>query len=471
MSRPLTDFELSVPYDADRRFNRLPGLSDAGGAMDTYRGYKKNGLIVSGDEEEESTDVKLLPFGDRYLDFIERDPAEDKPLNILTGSVRSAKTWAMIPKIVSLLSYPVKGRRIITGASKTTIFENVLNDLFDVIGPSNYTWSAHSGVLTLFGQRWRVIGAKDEGSEKYIRGSTIGVAYCDELSLMPQQFFQMLLTRMSPKGARFYATTNPDSPHHWLKETVLDKAEIQQDLYQQSFTLEDNPNLDEAYKERTKRTYTGVFYQRFILGLWVLAQGAIYRDVLSAENYYTNATRPSTLLAQNGHVEHWIAVDYGTVNPCVFIDIYDDGNVAWWDREYYWDSRETHLQKTDAQYADDLMEFIGPNVDPRWWPGIIVDPSAASFKVELNRRGLMVLDAENTVASGINRVSTMLSRKKIRINIDNTKMGVREMQNYSWDEKEAKSGGTERPIKSHDHYPDAGRYWCETRIPDWRLQI
>lgn len=417
-------------------------------------------------------DRKMLPFGTKAYLFAHRKPENDKRINILTGAVRSAKTWAMIPKLIELLRYKVSGTRIITGASKVSIYQNVLNDLFDIIGPANYTYSRMSGELTLFGQHWRVIGAKDEGSEKYIRGSTIGIAYCDELSLMPQSFFNMLLSRMSPAGARLYATTNPDSPYHWLKKEVIDNKEMAAILWTQHFTLFDNPNLTEEYRADVKRMYTGVFYSRFILGLWVLAAGAIYRDVLAEDLFYTDAQRPPALRGRGGHITHYVAIDAGTVNACVFIDLYDDGYRIWADREYYWDSREQRLQKTNGQYADDLIQFVGgygPNGDTREWPGIIIDPSAASLKVELIQRGFFILDANNEVEEGLSKVSTMLSLKKLRINRSCTN-GIREMMTYSWNEKKAEAG-IEEPLKEHDHWPDALRYYIQTLIDNYRLTV
>jgi PBSX family phage terminase large subunit len=376
----------------------------------------------------------------------------------------------MIPKLLWLSRYPVAGKRVIIGVTRNTVYNNVLDDLFSVIGLGAFQYNKSSGALTLFGTRWQVIGARDEGSEKYIRGLTIGIAYCDELTLIPRSSYQMVMSRMSPKGARFYATTNPDSPYHWLKTEVLDNYRLREanDIFVEHFDLDDNPHLEHEFKESLKRQFSGVFYKRFIEGLWVLAEGAIYRDVLTDDVFYTDADRPIALRARGGHQEHWIGVDYGTINPCVFIDAYDDGVTIWIDREYYWDSRAQNRQKTDAEYATDMVQFVGGD-DPRNWPGVIIDPSAASLQVELRNRGFWVVDADNSVDGGIRRVSAMLNRKKLRINKQGCPNGVKEMQTYAWSERRAEITGREVPIKSHDHYPDALRYIVQTRISDWRL--
>jgi hypothetical protein len=239
--------------------------------------------------------------------------------------------------------------------------------------------------------------------------------------------------------------------------------------------MDDNPNLDQRFIEFTKRKYTGVFYSRFVLGLWVLAEGAIYRDVLSDATYYDDSTRPVGLLSQNGHLERWVSIDYGTANPCVFIDTYDDGTTLWAEREYYWDSRAQSRQKTDAEYVHDLVEFVTPPgmfaTDPaseRLWPGVIIDPSAASFRAALMARGFHVIDADNTVEDGIRRVSTLLARGRLRIHRKNCPEGIREMQTYSWDSKKNEKG-VDQPLKVRDHWPDGIRYHVNTRIPDYRI--
>jgi PBSX family phage terminase large subunit len=426
--------------------------------------------------------IDLQPFGEKAHAFAFRPVEQDKRINILDGSIRSSKTWQMIPKLLQLCVYEVKGQRIITGVSKQTIKQNILNDLFDLLGEDNYTYNGHSGDLTLFNSKWIVIGAKDEGSEKYIRGVTVGIAYSDELTLMPKSFLMMLFGRMSPANARFYGTTNPDTPYHYLKEEILENPAYQAHLYHAHYTLADNPNLSEEYKEFVTKAYTGVWYDRYILGKWVIAQGAIYRDVLTPDIFYHNwhepddsckecdkgiRMAPQGLRGQGGYVERYIGVDYGTVNPCVFCEFLDDGVTLWADREYYWDSKKERQQKTDSDYADDLIDFAKSD-GKRDSAQIIIDPSAASFRVELQRRGVYVKEADNEVNDGIRMTASMLGLKRLLINV-NCVNGKREMETYSWNEKKSKLGD-EEPIKTHDHWPDQARYVIKTQINSWRLE-
>ncbi|WP_304459784.1 PBSX family phage terminase large subunit, partial [Alicyclobacillus sendaiensis] len=284
-------------------------------------------------------------------------------------------------------------------------------------------------------------------------------AYGDEVTLWPENFFKMLLSRLSVAGAKFFGTTNPDSPYHWLKAEYLDKPDL--DLRSWHFTLEDNPNLDSAYVESLKREYTGLWYKRFILGLWVMAEGAVYDMWDDALNTFTDADMPPGLKTV---ARRYVSVDYGTQNATVFLDCLDDGDTLWIVNEYYHSGREHGRQKEDAEYADDLLNFVGPE-RPRF---VIVDPSAASFKVALRRRGLMVKDAENDVLEGIRMTATMIAKRKLRVNRDRCKNLIKEISGYVWDEKAAERG-QEKPVKQNDHACDALRYLVATVVNPRRL--
>jgi PBSX family phage terminase large subunit len=405
-------------------------------------------------------------FGPRAEGFAMRPPKDDLPINLLEGAVRSGKTWSLHPKALYCCRYYVGGLKLFTGVSKQSVYNNILSDIFQMIGARNYSYNRTTGQLKLFDSDWLVVGAKDEGSERYIRGLTVGIAICDEVSLMPQSFFQMLLSRMSPPGARLYGTTNPDSPYHWLKAQYLENSELRAKriLWSEHFTMADNPNLTAEFVDSQKRLYTGFFYKRFIEGLWVVAEGAIYKDSWSEALIYDVQDEPIGLRAEGGHHQRTIAVDYGTNHPMVFLDIYDDGHLFWVVREYYWDSEVEMRQKTDAEYADDLLKFIGPRNDAK----VLIDPSAASFKAEMTKRGIWYAEAENDVDEGIRVSSMILNQRLVRFCRQNAPKTIQEMQTYAWDPRAAKLG-EEKPLKIHDHCPDAFRYFAKTEVSYWRL--
>lgn len=408
--------------------------------------------------------MRTLNYGPRVGWFAFQDPTEDRRYNILTGAVRSGKTWALHPKILRLCKYPVTGWRILTGQSKESIYNNVLNDLFSLIGPSAYHYNSQSGLLRIGKAYWKVMGAKDEGSEKFLRGSTVGAFVCDELTLTPQNFFEMMLTRMSPEGARFYATTNCDSPLHWLKKWMDDQHEKKTgELLNMHLTMDDNPNLPADFKKSIKSTFRGVFYERFILGLWVMAEGSIYRDSWSDDLLFDDSTMPLGLLNQGGYKDRWVSVDAGVDHPQVYLEFYDDGETIWVPKEYFWDSRKEQRQKTDGQYADDMSDFMGANRACE----IIVPPECASLEAEFKLRGWWVREAENEVDEGIKTVAGMMTNRKIRIHRRCVNLR-KQLETYIWDQKAALRG-IEQPLKQLDDGPDCLRYGVHRKIPKWRF--
>lgn len=401
-----------------------------------------------------------LNYGLRMERFAMRPPEQDAKINVLVGSVRSGKTWGLHSKIIYLCDYPVAGRRLLTGVSKASIKTNVLTDLFDLIGSRNYKYNSQSGELRLFNSDWIVYGAHDEGSEKYLRGATIGAAVCDEVVLMPQSYFQMLLTRTSPHGSRVYGSTNADNSEHWLKKQYLDNEELRKDrlLWWDTYTMDDNPNLDPEYVASQKKLYTGVFYDRMILGQWNMVGGAVYAGAWGDWTPYDDKTAPGTLHNLGRRAAHYIGVDYGTTNPCVFLHAIDDGHTVWFDNEYYWDSAKKMRSKTDAEYVEDLVKFVKESRLGGQTPKVLVDPSAASFREALVRKGDFWLGAANNdVLDGIRRTASALQQRKIRYHRERCPNSLREHVNYAWDEKAAKRG-EEQPVKSGDHTCDAGRY-------------
>lgn len=398
--------------------------------------------------------------GPRIQKFAINPMRDDKKLNIMVGSVRSGKTWGCHYKILQGCAYDVQGRRIITGQTKETVYNNVLNDLFEMLDAEDYSYNRTTGRLDLYGVPWRVIGARDEGSEKLLRGSTVGLAVCDEVVLMPQGFFKMLLTRMSPPGSRLYGTTNPDSPLHWLKVDFLDNSALRDLLWWDTFTMDDNPNLSKEFVDSQKLFYKGMFYKRFIQGLWVMAEGAIWGDAWNDDLIYD--TPPASLKNAGGFVDHWISCDYGTAHPHVYQEFWDDGNVIWLDREFVWDSRIEMRQKTDGQYADDLIAFMGSNSGCQ----VIVPPEALSFRQECMNRGIWITEANNTVADGLQTVAGLMSTKRLRINRA-CKRILRGIQSHVWDPQKA-ARGVEEPLKQDDDEADCLRYGLHTKIPKWR---
>lgn len=373
----------------------------------------------------------------------------NKRLNFWEGSVRSGKSFSSILRFISEIKDGPKGSAMIVGTSRDSIQRNVIAEMCNLLGfpmPTPKTTQ-----MELFGRTIYLVGANDERAQKRIQGSTLAMAYVDELSLIPYGFFKMLLSRLSVKDAKLFATTNPDSPFHWVKTEYLDNPDL--DLSRFTFRLDDNPSLDEFYIKHLKKEYSGLWYDRYIDGKWVLAEGCVYGffdHTIHVIDYPPRAT------------QYILGVDYGTTNPTAFvmIGINKESFPNYWTfKEYYWDSKKEMRQKTDSEYADDLADFISG------FPvtAIYIDPSAASFRLECGRRGIQnIFEANNDVLDGIRFVSQLLSDGTFKIS-SNCKHLIEEMGSYVWDTK-ATERGEDKPLKEHDHICDATRYSLFTHL-------
>ena len=345
---------------------------------------------------------------------------------------------------------PATGNYIMVAKTLTSLRRNCLDLLQELVGQSNFIYSLSAKEGVLFGRRMFLEGVNDARAESKIRGMTLQGAYCDELTLFTEDFFAMLLSRLSLEGAKLIGTTNPDGPMHWLKQTYIDRQE-ELDMSVKQFLIDDNTFLDLVYVENLKKEYTGVFYDRYILGRWVRAEGIIF------DMYDDNDQRQ--VHEDKGEFEwYFAACDYGTQNPCTFAmyGVRGDGE----DRrmhickEYYYDGRKERRQKTDAEYANDFQDFIG---DTRL-RCVVVDPSAASFIAQLKKDGWHVLQAKNDVFEGICMMSTVI--KQGRFTLDPSCQHTRrERQSYMWDEAAA-ARGEDKPMKIDDHTCDRDRYAC-----------
>jgi PBSX family phage terminase large subunit len=407
----------------------------------------------------------VKPFGAKAWKWIMTPPEQDPRYVVLQGAVRSSKTFSVSAKMIIQYSrYEVGGKRIICGTSKATVLRNILLDLEQICGRSNFAYNQSTGQLTLFDKTWFVLASRDESSYKTLLGSTVGIAVVDEAVEAPKSFFAQLLMRMSPDGARLAATTNPGSPYSYFKTDFLDSPAIQPDLLNLHFTLDDNPNISAKAKAAIVASQTGVYALRYISGIWCLAEGSIWKDAWDDNlNTCTNKTEPIWLKNAGGYVDRWYSIDPGVSHSQVTLEFYDTGDVIYVTREDVWDSSVTLNQRTDAQYAAALQKFM---VHPGCQ--VILPPEAASYKTELLHRGLWVSEADNSVGEGIHTVSTLLSKRKVIINKDMCPRLYKAIPAYAWDAKAAKLG-KEEPLKVNDDEVDALRYGLHGKITPWRV--
>lgn len=418
-------------------------------------------------------------------------PVKDMDGIIADGAIRSGKTVSMSLSYVFWAMSSFNGQNFIMAGKTISSFQrNVLTNLKMMLRSRGYHCIHHlsgetpnmlevtKGKVTNY---FHIFGGKDEGSQELVQGITAAGAFFDEVALMPESFVNQATGRCSITGSKFWFNCNPAGPMHWFKTGWINKSigylgrkkteeliaadkEVKNILYLH-FTMDDNLSLDEAIKKRYRSLYAGVFFLRYIEGLWAVAEGLIYTMFTKSANIYDDETRPKGLEYLSTRT---ISLDYGTTNPCVFLDIYDDGDTIWVDREYRWDSRvEKEGQKTDSQYGDDMDSFMGDNPDLQC--DVVSDPSAASFIAELKSRGYIVKPADNEVLDGIRVVAALFQAGKIKVH-KRCKGLITELRSYVWDDKAAQHGD-EKPVKQLDHGPDALRYFCMTKLPKWRRNV
>lgn len=404
----------------------------------------------------------------KQLDLMRRwQRNELKRINLLEGSVSSGKTWiSLVLWAFWVKTMPQDKLYLMCAKSLTTLKRNCLLLLQELVGERNFTFSIAAKEGYLFGRHVLLEGAYDERAEAKIRGLTIQGAYADELTQIPEAFFVMLLSRLRVPRAKLIATTNPDAPGHWLKKNYINRA-AELSFLDLKFLLDDNTTLPRDYVDSVKKEYTGVFFERFILGNWVNAEGIIYPNYEKAIGEPPEDSTPT---------DYRLSIDYGTMNAFAALLWEKHGSVWYATREYYYSGRNSGTTKSDEQYANDLDDFIADIMQKReddmrmgkigLFPKMktFVDPSAASFitalrqrKHDMSRSWYVVTPADNNVIDGIRDVGTAIELGLIKYSPKCSNL-IEELQGYVWDNKCAE----DKPVKIADHCADSLRYMVYT---------
>lgn len=362
--------------------------------------------------------------------------------NFKGGATRSGKTYLDFRWIIPIRIRERIGKdglTVILGVTKSTIERNVLEPMRNIYGDVLVGNISSDNTVWLFGEKCYALGAEKITQVSKIRGVSIKYCYGDEVADWSEDVFSLLKSRLDKPYSCFDGTYNPSYPTHWLKRFLDSDA----DIFSQQYTIDDNPFLPDEFKDNLKKEYEGtVYYQRYILGQWVLAEGLVYD--FGEDNIVDE-------VPANG--EYYISIDYGTLNPfsaglwCLL------GDKATRVKEYYYSGRSTNHQKTDEEYCDEIEKLAdGYNIRK-----VIVDPSAASFITALRKRGFKVIQANNEVLDGIRRTAVYLRNGNIKIHrscVDS----IAEFGLYCWDDKAT----DDRVIKENDHAMDEIRYFSNT---------
>lgn len=365
--------------------------------------------------------------------------------NFKGGATRSGKTYLDFKWIIPIRIRERIGKdglAVILGVTKSTIERNVLEPMRNLYGDELVGTISSDNTAWIFGEKCYCLGAEKVSQVSKIRGASIKYCYGDEVADWSEEVFALLKSRLDKEYSCFDGTYNPQYPNHWLKKFLESDA----DIFSQTYTIDDNPFLPPAVVENLKKEYAGtVFYDRYILGRWTLAEGLVY-PMFSKEENVTSET--------GGAGKYYISCDYGTQNPTVFCLWRMDKGRAVMEKEYYHSGRATNRQKTDEEYYQDLERFADGYEIER----IVIDPSAASFSECIRRHGkFAVWKANNDVLDGIRLTAACIKSGRIKFH-ESCTHAFDEFGLYSWD----KDAAEDKVIKENDHVLDAVRYFVMT---------
>ncbi|MDR6867672.1 PBSX family phage terminase large subunit [Microbacterium resistens] len=402
------------------------------------------------------------------------------------GAVRSSKTIAQILRFLIAVPMARQGRIVIMGRTRESIYRNIIEPMMDpeLFGDlaQHVKYTIGAPTAKILGRVVHIIGANDKQAEDKIRGMTVALVLIDEITVIPEGAFKMMLSRLTAPNAQLFGSTNPDSPGHWLKRDYLDRLDELPNWKSWHFTLDDNIALSDQVKANLKANYTGLWYRRFILGEWVAAEGAIF-DMFDPKVGAGNVIQWEDLPEMRELIA--VSLDYGTTNPTAALLLGVSAEIDHLGRptprlffidEYRHDGKHAEQKLTDAELGREFVRWLNENHLPsntstRLMPRYtILDPSAASFGVELRKtHSLTTTPADNDVLYGIRTMASLIAEKQVIIT-DRCKGLIRELPGYSWD-PEATLKGEDKPLKVNDHSTDAARYALTTTENIWRRYI
>ena len=422
-----------------------------------------------------SSTFKFVTFSKKQKQVLtwwtEKSPHKDKDMLICDGSIRAGKTLIMSLSFIIWAMSSYNGMSFgMAGKTISSFKRNVWITLVQMLKGRGYKVSKvpelHDAYIIKKGDIENYIyifGGNDERSQDLVQGFTAAGFFFDEVALMPQSFVNQAAARCSVEGAKLWFNCNPDGPFHWFKTEWLDRA-IERNALHIHFELEDNPSLSDRVIARYKRMFAGIFYDRFIRGLWVLAEGVIY-SMFKQEMVLDELPKGVKITAK------WIGVDYGQANATVFLlcGLGSDNKFYILD-EYYHSGRTSAIQKSPRGYSKDYFKWKKKNgtdgvpVNQKY---TYIDPSAKGFIRQLFEDGeRKIRNANNTVRTkgnkvdelaGIELVSSIIEADMLRV-LSHCKNTIAEFSSYRWDPKAQEERGEEVPIKQDDHCMDALRY-------------
>lgn len=428
--------------------------------------------------------MELKPLTTKQKATIRYSLEPECRIAVWEGAVSSGKTICSLLAWAAFVAEAPQGATLImVGKTFSTLRRNAFEPLIALLGEENVEVSYGSGTATIFGKQVHLLGADNSQAEGKIRGLSVYGAYLDELTLLggpsAREWWEMLRTRMRVQGARIFATTNPGSPTSWLLTDYLNRSAVHVTgdgylqrnldapegvgLYRFSFVLDDNKTLDPAYVTSLKSSYSGVFFDRFILGLWVQAEGAVYQ--LDKNTHLISAPQFDPL------TEWVVGIDHGMTNDTsavlVAVDRQNQRLVVCGEKRVDGGNNQTVRQQT-AEIVDWIVQGCDGVLPERLRDpdeiSVVCDPAARAFRNEWHSAGYRFPKAaDNKVLEGISDVSGLLGNNRLYFTQQTAETVLwKELTGYRWEE------GKDAPIKEADHGPDALRYAIRSCKPTWK---
>ena len=403
---------------------------------------------------------RFTPFSHKQKVVLEwwlpGSPYADKDGIICDGSIRSGKTTVMSLSFIMWAMETFDGLNFaVCGKTIQSLRRNVIGQLKMMLLSRGYRVEEHRSenyMVIRMGAKentFYLFGGKDEGSQDLIQGITLAGVFFDEVALMPESFVNQATGRCSVDGSKYWFNCNPESPSHYIKTEWIDKI-TEKNMIRVHFTMRDNPSLSAKVIERYERMYKGVFYDRFIRGLWVIAEGLVYGMFDKEKNIFHGEYE------YNPQSSYYLSIDYGTMNPFAvgLMELKNSGRVRML-REGHYSGREKGVTIDNEAYYKMIQEVAGD------FPitSIVIDPSAAAMKATIRKYGeYTCTDGNNDVLNGIQEVTKYLNLGMLQIHESCTET-QKEFGAYAWDEKAV---GEDRVIKEYDHHMDLIRYFIYT---------
>ncbi len=319
----------------------------------------------------------------------------DRDALICDGFIRSGKTVCMTVGFVLWSMATFNGQNFaICGKTIGSLRRNVILNLRNWIPTDLEIVEKRAGNELIISDgtgrenAYFLFGGRDESSYMLIQGITLAGVLLDEVVLQPQSFVEQALARCSIEGSKFWFNCNPAGPEHWFyKNWVEGDKPKEKNALHLHFTMDDNLALPQKIRERYESMYSGVFYDRYIRGLWVVAEGLIY--TMFNKDFHVVPAEPRP------YDKYYISCDYGTINP-TSMGLWGRAGRKWyriW--EYYFDSRKEGRQRTDEEHYTELEKLAGDcHIS-----SVIVDPSAASFIEVIRRHGRFHVEKASNMAN------------------------------------------------------------------------